>query len=74
MAKKIIFENADDSVGIINPTAEGIALGMINLGKKDTPTGLPFWIVEDTEIPTDRTYRNSWELDGTEGIPDGYGD
>ena len=74
MAQKIIFQNADNTIGILTPTAEGVALGMINLGKKDTPTGLPFWIVEDTEIPTDRTYRNSWELDGTEGTPDGFGD
>ena len=30
MAEKIIFENADNSIGIINPTDEGIALGRRN--------------------------------------------
>jgi hypothetical protein len=72
--QKIIFKNPDNTIGIIYPTAEGYALGMQALGEKDTPTGLPFWIVEDTVIPSDRTNRDSWELDGTEGDPDGYGD
>lgn len=74
MAQVIIFKKADNSIGIIHPTPEGVALGMQALGEKDTPTGLPFWIVEDTVIPADRTYRDTWELDGTEGTPDGYGD
>jgi hypothetical protein len=72
--KKIIFENLDKTIGILHPTDEGYAIGMFELGKKDVPDGLPFWIVEDTEIPTDRTTREAWELDGTQGDPDGYGE
>lgn len=71
--KKIIFENIDGSIGIIHPTPEGYALEMKVLGEKDTPTGLPFWIVEEEVIPSDRSERDTWELDGTQGPPDGYG-
>ena len=71
--KKIIFKNADGSIVILSPTPEGESLGMLKLGKKDIPEGLPFWIVEDTVFPTDKTNRNKWVLDGTEGRPDGTG-
>ena len=38
------------------------------------PLNVPFWIVEDELIPTDREYRNAWELDlDTIGEPSGYG-
>ena len=71
--KKIIFENSDKSIDIIHPTPTGYVLGMKALGEKNTPTGLPFWIVEEEVIPQDRSERNTWELDGTQGPPDGYG-
>lgn len=73
MAQVIVFKNTDDSIGVIHPTPEGVALGMQVLGEKDTPTGLDFWIVEDTVISSDRTDRDKWELDGTEGVKDGVG-
>jgi len=72
--KKIIFQNPDNSIGIIHPTNEGRDLGMINLGKKDTPKDLPFWVVEEETIPSDRTNRDAWELDGTQGEPGGHGE
>jgi hypothetical protein len=28
---------------------------------KDIPAGIPFKIVDASEIPTDRTFRNAWE-------------
>lgn len=71
----IIFQNSDETIGIIYPTAAGFAaLGIQKLGEKDTPTGLPFWIAEETALPADRTMRAAWRLDGTQGDPDGYGD
>lgn len=33
----------------------------------------PYWLVMETDIPSDRTERNQWVLDGTEGEPDGFG-
>ena len=71
---KIIFENLDKTIGIIHPTNEGLNVaGIEALAKKDTPAGLPFWIVEDDSVSSDREFRNVWELDGTQGEPDGHG-
>ena len=40
---------------------------------KDVPEALPFWIVDESEIPTDRTFRDAWEISETMREPDGYG-
>ena len=52
---KIIYTNPDGTVSIINPT------GDVNDAIKDVPTGLSYEIVEDSVIPTDRTFRNAWK-------------
>lgn len=33
----------------------------------------PYWIVEDSSIPTDRTFRSAWEIDESLGIHNGFG-
>ena len=40
---------------------------------KDVPTGLKFKIVEDSYVPSDRTFRNAWTVDEAE-LTDGVGD
>ena len=71
---RIIFENQDKSVGILIPSQEWIDLfGIEAIANKDVPQGLPFWIVEDSFIPSDRTFRGAWEIDESMGEPNGYG-
>ena len=61
---KIIYKNLDESVAVIHPTPEALEFMTIEeIALKDVPTGLPFAIVEDSEIPTDRTYRDAWVVD-----------
>ena len=68
--KLIIYPNDDDGVAIVIPspntkyTTEEIAL-------KDVPKGKPYRIIEHTDVPTDRTFRDAWEADFTE--PEGFG-
>lgn len=72
--QRIIYKNPDNSISILLPTDEAMNIyGIDAIAKKDTPTGLPYWIVSTDVIPTDRTDRNAWELDGSEGEPDGCG-
>ena len=52
---KIIYRNSDGTVSIINPT------GDVNDAIKDVPSGLSYEIVEDSAIPTDRSFRNAWK-------------
>jgi len=41
---------------------------------KDTPTGKPFWIVDEEQVSNDHTFFNAWELDVEAlGEPTGYG-
>jgi len=62
MAQKIVFINDDNSIGIITPTAEWLeSHTMEELAAKDVPAGKTYHIVDESEIPTDRTFRNAWE-------------
>ena len=56
--QKIIFKNLDNSVGIITPTEEAIKNYSIEaIAKKDVPAGLEYKIVDESVVPTDRTFR-----------------
>ena len=72
---RIIFENLDKTIGILIPTLECLDLfGIEAVAKKDVPSGLPYWIVEDDFIPQDRTFRGAWETNvETMGEPHDYG-
>ncbi len=72
--KKIIFKNQDNSIGIITPTDETLSFATIEqIAEKDVPHNLPYWIVEDSVIPTDRTFRSAWEINESFGKLDGFG-
>lgn len=72
--QRIIYKNQDNSIAVLIPTQEALDIYDIEaIAKKDTPVGLPYWIVTTDVIPTDRTERDAWELDGSEGEPHGYG-
>lgn len=71
---KIVFKNENNSIGIITPTDEALIFATIEqIAEKDVPHNLPYWIVEDSVIPTDRTFRSAWEIDENFGKPDGFG-
>ena len=71
---KIVFKNEDNSLGIITPTQEVLKFAtVIQVAEKDVPHSFPYWIVEDSVIPEDRTFRSAWEVDGSLGQPNGFG-
>ena len=59
---KIIYKT-ETGVAIIHPTGE---LSIEECAKQSVPAGVPFRIVNDDEIPSDRTFRNAWQ--DTNGI------
>ena len=69
---KIIYKNESGGVSILHPTDEALSFMTIDeIAKKDVPTGLPYKIVEDSEVPTDRTFRDAWTIDDailTDGV------
>ena len=71
---KIVFKNEDNSVAILIPTSEALSFTTIEqIAEKDVPHNLPYWIVPTSNIPTDRTFRDAWEVDESFGEPDGFG-
>ena len=68
---RIIYKTPENTVSVIAPSPEW--KGTIEeLAQKDVPTKLKYKIVEDDVIPTDRTFRNAWEVDEAE-LTDGVG-
>lgn len=61
---KIIYKNNDGGIAIVSPTQEALSFMTIDeIAKKDVPTGKSYVIVEDSFIPTDRTFRDAWTID-----------
>lgn len=70
---KIIYKNESGGVSILHPTPDALTFMTIDeIAKKDVPTGLPYKIVEDSEVPTDRTFRDAWTIDEAT-LTDGVG-
>ena len=59
---RIIYPNDDGGVSIIIPSPEALETMTIEeIAAKDVPAGKPFKIVDVSDIPSDRTFRNAWE-------------
>jgi hypothetical protein len=70
MDQRIIYQNDDGGVAIIIPCECGLTIEEI--AAKDVPTGKPYKIVDVSEIPTDRQWRNEWTVAETD-LTDGAG-
>jgi hypothetical protein len=58
MNKRIVYQNNEGGISIIVPADCGLTIEEI--ASKDVPTGKAYNIVDVSEIPTDRTFRNAW--------------
>ena len=58
--KKIIYPNDEGGVIVLIPSPNWVGT-IEELAAKDVPAGKPFKIVDASEIPSDRTFRNAWE-------------
>lgn len=71
MTQAIIYKTAD-GVAVIHPTDDALALyGIEAIALKDVPAGLPFKIIDASELP-DRSQRNQWDVDEAD-LSDGVG-
>lgn len=60
---KLLYTQSNGVCAIVTPISEsGETLEQII--EKAVPAGTPYVQVEDTEIPTDRSYRNAWVVNG----------
>ena len=58
MNKRIVYQNDEGGISIIVPADCGLTIEEI--AAKDVPAGKQYHIVDVSEIPTDRTFRNAW--------------
>ena len=59
MNQRIIYKTDDGGVAVIVPADCGLSISEI--AAKDVPAGKPYKIVDVSDIPSDRTFRNAWE-------------
>ena len=70
---RIIYQTENGGVAVIVPADEALANHTIKeIAEKDVPSGLPYKIVEDSDIPSDRSFRNAWEVEESD-LTDGVG-
>ena len=58
MNKRIVYKNDDNTISIIVPADCGLTVEEI--AAKDVPAGKEYHIVNASDIPSDRTFRNAW--------------
>lgn len=63
MNQRIIYPNDDGGVSVIIPAPE-CGLTIEEIAAKDVPAGKPYKIIDVSDIPSDRTFRNAWEYVG----------
>ena len=68
--KRIIYKTDAGGVAVLIPADCGLTIEQI--AAKDVPTGKPYKIVDVSEIPTDRQWRNEWTVDEAD-LTDGVG-
>ena len=60
MNQRIIYPTPDGGVAVIVPAPE-CGLSIEEIAAKDVPAGVEYKIIDVSEVPTDRTFRNAWE-------------
>jgi hypothetical protein len=61
MTQRIIYQTDERGVAVVIPTPEALETMTIEqIAAKDVPAGKEYHIVDASEIPTDRTFRNAW--------------
>lgn len=62
MNQRIIYPNPEGGVCVIIPAPEALEFMTIEeIAAKDVPTGIEYKIIDASELPQDRTFRNAWE-------------
>tara|TARA_R100001509_G_scaffold58800_1_gene32424 strand:+ start:435 stop:671 length:237 start_codon:yes stop_codon:yes gene_type:complete len=75
---KIIFKQDNGVVAILTPalnelnpdTGKNFTIDEIAL--KDVPTGYKYKIIDDSDVSSDRSFRNAWTVDESD-LTDGVG-
>lgn len=67
---KVIIYNEESGLSIIGVPED---TNPMIIGEKNVPNGLLFKVIEESELPSDRSTRNAWECEINESNADGVG-
>lgn len=67
--KLAIFPN-ETTISVLVP-APNCSLSFKEICAKDVPTGVPYLVIDSSELPADREFRDAWAADFSN--PNGYG-
>ena len=70
MRQRILYPQEHGSVAMVIP-APDCGLTIEEIARKDVPAGVPYLIVDESDLPDDHTYFNAWEADFSN--PHGHG-
>jgi hypothetical protein len=60
--KRIIYPTDEGGVAVIVPSPEYLVDHTIEeLAAKDVPAGKVYQIIDEADVPSNRTFRNAWE-------------
>lgn len=72
MTKKIIYMS-NGTLSIITPSEKAVEThGIDAIAKKDVPAGIAYKVVDSSDVPSDRLFRDAWEVDES-ALTDGTG-
>ena len=57
---RVIYPNDNGGVSVLTPVPD-CGLTLEEIIAKDVPAGKPYQVIDRSELPTDRTFRNAWE-------------
>lgn len=68
--KRIVYRKEDGGLAIVVPADCGLSIDEI--AKRSVPKGIPYKVVDVSSVPSDRTFRDAWEIEDFE--PEGFGE
>jgi len=60
MNKRIVYMTDDNKLAVIIPATSELSIE--DIAKKDVPNGKNYKIIDVSDLPSDRTYRDAWVL------------
>ena len=78
---RIVYKQDDGTVSVITPSDRLLAKTnpatnelwtVDDIAKKDVPTGKKYKIIDESDLPTDRSFINAWTADDS-SLTDGEG-
>ena len=69
MNKRIIYKNAEGGISIVFPNNNS-GLSIEAIAAKDIPTGVAYDIVDVSIVPSNRIFRNAWDINSSKVVTD----